>query len=274
MKAILPMAGFGTRLRPLTLSQPKYLLGVADKPLLQYAIDELISAGVSDFVFVISPNQGKVRHYIEAAGLKRARFALQGRMLGNAHAILKAAKFVSSSEPTVVSFGDDVLVEGADVMRRMIALSKATSSPVLLLDRVPKVLVSRYGIVAAKSFLAKGITQNKDTFEISNLVEKPDLKDAPSNLSIVGRYVLSPQVFKNIKELCSKKENMAKNGEFYLTDALLNYLNTGGKIYGIEFKGQRFDCGSKLGLFKAGAYFSLKHKELGKDFGVFLNTLR
>lgn len=263
MKAILPVAGLGTRLRPLTLRQPKYLIDIAEKPLLQYALDELCSAGVYDFIFVLSLGQEKIRHYINSLGLKRPRFVLQKKPIGNAHAILKGSRYVNRQESVVVSFGDDVLVDGDEVLGRMIQLSKETQSPVILLERVPRALVSHYGVVKVLPrslglYLARGI------YEISGLVEKPSPKRAPSNLAIVGRYVLTPLVLKEVSRVCAKRENMSANGEFYLTDALKKHLQNGGRIYGIEFTGRRFDCGSRLGLMKAQLNFSLAHPEFGR----------
>ncbi|MDP3956815.1 MAG: sugar phosphate nucleotidyltransferase [bacterium] len=273
MKAILPVAGMGTRLQPLTFHQPKYLVGVADKPMIQYAIDELLAAGISDFVFVVSPNQKKIQDYIQAIGLKNARFVVQPKTLGNAHAIFMGARRLTENQSVVVSFGDDVLVKGADVIRRMIQLSAETKSSVLLLERVPRALVSHYGVVAALPYRAKEGTFKKGVFQITGLVEKPKREAAPSNLTIVGRYVLTPEILAETRKLCLKKENISASGEFFLTDALQNYLKKGGKVYGLEFTGARFDCGSKLGLMKAQIKFALDHPEFGKKLRVYTKTI-
>jgi UTP--glucose-1-phosphate uridylyltransferase len=275
MKAILPVAGWGTRLQPLTWSVPKYLLGVADKPLIQYAIDELAAAGVRDLVFVTSPHQEKVREYVtKYGGARSITFATQKVMRGNADAILKGQPLVRREKFIYVSFGDDVLVEGGRTVRAMVALSKKMKAPVLLLERVPKALVSRYGIVGVTPTKGSAGSRQRGIFEVQTLVEKPKLEDAPSNLSIIGRYVLTPELFKEIKKLCSDKANATIGGEFYLTDALLAYMKKGGRVFGVEFKGTRFDCGSKLGLMKANAYFGAHHEEFGKEMREYLKTLR
>src|SRR3989344_3520072 len=172
MKAILPVAGLGTRLQPLTFHQPKYLVGIADKPMIQYAIDELLSAGIFEFVFVVSPNQKKIQDYIHAIGLKNTSFVVQPKTLGNAHAIFMGMRRIKQNQSVAVSFGDDVLVKGAGVMRRMIQLSARTNSPVLLFERVPKALVSRYGVVAASPYRGTDGSNKKGVFEITGLVEK------------------------------------------------------------------------------------------------------
>lgn len=273
MKAILPVAGMGTRLQPLTFHQPKYLVGVADKPMIQYAIDELQAAGISDFIFVVSPNQKKIRDYINAIGLKNASFVVQPKTLGNAHAILMGARQIRWRSSIAVSFGDDVLVKGAGMMRRMVQLSKETHSPVLLLERVPKELVSRYGVVAASPYRARSGSLNRGAFEITGLVEKPEPQAAPSNLTVVGRYVFIPEMIEEMRQLCANKKNRSASGEFYVTDALQNYLKKGGRVYGLEFTGARFDCGSKLGLMKAQVKFALDHPEFGKKMRAYMKTI-
>jgi len=282
---------------PLTIHQPKAMVGIVDKPMVYYSIEEIVRAGVNDLIFVISPSQTQLKRYIEsidfdifAAPARNARaslaggpasqgkrprvrvhFVIQKEAIGNADAIYKT-KSLLGGDSAYVLFCDDVLEDGSRVMKDAIAVSEKYAAPVVVLDRVPKKLVSRYGIVEAKKLPDSLENGGGRLFEIIDIVEKPSVKEAPSDLSVVGRYILTPAVFDSIRSLYLR-ESMSGRGEIELTDALKLHLDNGGKMYGIEHNGARFDCGSRLGLMKAQAYFSLKHPEFGKEVRAYLKGI-
>ena len=270
MKAIIPIAGAGTRLLPLTFHQPKFFVGVADKPMIQYAVDELVRSGVREFVFVLSPTQTVIKKYIKSLNLGMpVSYVFQPKAMGNAEAVMRGLKKVGK-EAVVLLFQDDVLVSGDLIMRKAIRVSKKFNAPVILVERVNPNLVSRYGIVKpGVSVRAIGTGVLESVFEIKDLVEKPKIGEAPSNLAIFGRYILTPDLFPYIVSECRKKLARGQK-EYQITDAFRNYIANGGRILGIEFNGTRFDCGSKTGLMKAHAYFSLLHPDFGQDIRSFV----
>jgi len=270
---------------PLTVHQPKAMVGIVDKPMVYYSIEEIVRAGVNDLIFVISPSQTQLKRYIESIDFDiftapasqgkrprvRVHFVIQKEAIGNADAIYKT-KSLLGGDSAYVLFCDDVLEDGSRVMKDAIAVSEKYAAPVVVLDRVPKKLVSRYGIVRAKKLPDSLKNGGGRLFEIMDIVEKPSVKEAPSDLSVVGRYILTPAVFDSIRSLYLR-ESMSGRGEIELTDALKLHLDNGGKMYGIEHNGARFDCGSRLGLMKAQAYFSLKHPEFGKEIRAYLKEI-
>lgn len=272
MKAILPVAGLGTRLMPLTVHQPKALVGIADKPMVYYALEEARVLGADEVIFVISPHQLQLKQYLKSLSMnRRVHFAVQEEQLGNADAIFKAKPFLRN-EPASVFFCDDILVPGIPIMREAINLSRKTASPALILEPVPKFLVSQYGVVKIKKSIKGRFAGCSAAYEIQDIIEKPLATEAPSNLGVIGRYVLTPEIFKAIQKLYPANHRKL-DSEIGITDALRLHLQSGGKVYGLVFDGHRFDCGSKIGLLKAHAYFSVNHKEFGKELRGYIKTL-
>ena len=187
--------------------------------------------------------------------------------MGNGDAILAAEKLLND-EPFIVAFSDALMRHKENeqpLMMTLVRLFAEFQAPLLVLETVPKKHLSRYGVVKVKKIKAQ-----RNLYQILDIIEKPSPKEAPSNLAVVGRYILTPQIIACIKKLYPPKAGT----EVLLAEALRLYLRDGGKLYGLQFKGHRFDCGSKLGLLQAQAYFGLHHKELGKEFRKYLKKLK
>ncbi len=270
--AVLPVAGLGTRIMPLTLHQPKAMIGIVDRPIIHYIIDEIIAAGIKHIILVTSPNQPEFKKYInhlekDPAWRKlniKFDFAIQDNLWGNGDAVYAARHFIKDDEPFLVCFGDDLMDDSYPPLKTMTALFAKTGAPIVALEKVPKKIVFQYGIVKiAKS----GI--DKDLYLIGDVVEKPKPDEAPSDLAIIGRYILTPAILKDIEGLFPHKDK-----EIALADALKKYALAGNKIYGWQFKGKRFDAGSKIGLLKAQVYFGLRHNQLGPEFKEYLGEIQ
>lgn len=277
-KAVLPVAGLGTRVMPLTLHQPKAMIGIVDRPMIHYVIDEILAAGIKHIIIVSNPRQTEFKKYFDY--LKndpewrklnvRFSFAVQKKPRGNGDAVLAASRFLRN-EPFLICFSDDLLVNlmpdnQTPPLKTFLEIFEKTQSPILILEPVAKKIVSRYGVVAAnKSSLYKNL------YRINDVVEKPPAKKAPSNLTIIGRYVINSKILSIVKEL---SKITPSNKEIYLSDALKIYLKNGGSVFGWRFPGKRFDCGSKIGLIKAQAYFAFHHPQLKKEFRKYLKTLK
>ncbi len=284
-KAVLPVAGFGTRFLPATKAQPKEMLPIVDKPVIQYLAEEAVNSGIEEIIFVtgrgkraIEDNfdhsfeleynlveKGKHNLLKEIADIsKMARFAYvrQPQPLGDGHAILCARNLVNSSikQPFAVLFGDDVVDYKIPCLKQLINVFEKYNDPVIALERIPKKDVVHYGVVS-------GIEVEKGVYQLNDIIEKPSLKDAPSNLIIVGKYILTSDIFDYLESLENKD-----NKEIRLADALKLMLKN-RPVYGVEFKGKRYDCGNKLGFLKAQIEFGLKHNEIGKDFKKYLKQV-
>lgn len=265
--AILPVAGLGSRIMPLTLHQPKAMIGIVDRPMIHYVVDEVIAAGINKIIIVAGPSQKEFKKYFEHfknnREWKRAgvhfSFIIQKTPRGNADAVYLARNLIGK-KPFLVCFADDLLVDDRPPMKRLVEIFKKTSAPAIVLETVPKKQVYRYGVVAAEQSKS-----DKDLYLIKDIVEKPPVKLAPSNLTIVGRYALNYGVLQEIKKLYPYKGK-----EIGLADALKNYSLKGSALYGWRFHGKRFDAGSKIGILKAQAYFGIKHKEFGRELREYL----
>lgn len=264
-KVILPVAGSGKRLFPLTLHVPKPMIGVLDRPMVHYTLEEAGKAGIREAIFVTGKNRRMVEEYLPHADLPLSYlFTEQENAIGNADAIYQAQKFLEH-EPVAIAFSDDLLVYKIPPLKVLISFFNKVREPILLLERVPLKDVSKYGVVrATPSKRYPGLV------EISDIVEKPSPRKAPSNLTIIGRYIITPRVFDLIKTLYPPKAGV----EIGLTDALTLYIKEGGKVYGWLFPGLRFDCGSKLGLARAQIYFGLNHPEYRKEIKKYLRSLK
>ena len=283
-KVIIPVAGFGTRFLPATKAQPKEMLPIVDKPVIQYLVEEAVASGITEVIFVTGrgkraiedhfDNAGVLEYYLERrgkhelartvrdiAGLARFAFVRQKEPHGVGDALLQAFHLIGN-EPVAVLFGDDVVYSKTPCLKQLMNVFEKYRNPIIALERVPKKLVSRYGVIDGKKVAHK-------TYSISKIVEKPSVADAPSNLSVVGKYILTPSVFEALKRIKPQK-----NQELYLTDALQSVITRGEGVHGFEFSGVRYDCGDKLGLLKAVVDYGLRHPELGSGLRKHLRTVK
>ncbi|MBI2013502.1 MAG: UTP--glucose-1-phosphate uridylyltransferase GalU [Candidatus Colwellbacteria bacterium] len=281
-KVIIPVAGLGTRFLPATKAQPKEMLPIIDKPIIQYLVEEAVASGVEDVIFITGRTKRAIEDHFDfsteleshlskngkkemfdevrnIAKLARFSFVRQSAPLGDGHAILSAEHLVHGDEPVGVLFGDDIVDSVVPCLAQLGEVFKKHGGIVIALETVPRSEVHRYGVVDAKKI-------SGNVYEIKDIVEKPNPKDAPSNLVIAGKYIITPHVFHELKKLDNSKD------EIRLAYALKNII---GKmpVYGLKFEGKRYDCGSKLGLLKATVDFGLKHKTVGKDFRKYLKKV-
>ena len=280
-KAIIPVAGFGTRFLPATKVQPKEMLSVVDKPVIQYIVEEAVASGIKDIIFITSQNKRAVEdhfdknfeleHILERKAKKKLLkqtqkistlanffYVRQQEPLGDGHAILQAEELVNKGESVAILFGDDIIYNPKNpCLKQLMAIHKKYKKPVLALEQVTQDQVFRYGVI-------KGCEKAKNTYKISKIIEKPTPNRAPSNLTIVGRYIVTHDIFKALKAV-----RKSKDGEIRFSSALSYILKT-HEIYGYQFSGIRYDCGSKLGFLKATVDFGLKHKDLNSKFRMFL----
>ncbi len=276
-KAILPAAGLGTRFLPATKASPKEMLPIVDKPLIQYAVEEAMSCGINDFIIITGKHKRAIEDHFDTAYRLEEKLRMSGKdmvlqeldklnriniayirqrtPLGLGHAILCAGPFVKD-EPFVVILSDDVIEPECTLLKEMIDVYNEKGCPVIALEEVLQTEVHRYGIIDG--------VEEKGIFRINNLVEKPVSENAPSNLAIIGRYILTPDIF----EILQSQKPGAGN-EIQLTDALKELLKE-KPIYGIIVKGKRYDAGDKLGYLKATVDFALKNKELSDGFKQYL----
>lgn len=280
-KAIMPVAGFGTRFLPATKAQPKEMLPIVDKPIIQYLAEEAVDAGIEEIIFVTGRGKRAIEDHfdysfelehnlVEKNKLdllkeiyklpKMAKFAFvrQPMPLGDGDAILKARHLVD--EPCAVIFGDDIVYSKKPCIGQLMNVFEKYNDPVIALEKVPKEEVSKFGVVNAMKVSDR-------TFEIKDMIEKPSMEEAPSDLIIVGKYIITPEVFEELEKI-----KPGKDGEIRLIDALKSLLKRKA-VYGYEFEGKRYDCGSKLGFLKATVDFALKHKELNGKFREYLKSL-
>ena len=273
-KAVLPVAGFGTRFLPATRAVPKALLPILDTPPIHHAVREVSEAGIEHVTIVVSQRQEAIGHYfgrfaelestLERTGkaellelmlgipeMADISYVYQHEQRGLGHAVLSARPIVGD-EPFALLLPDDVILGGPSVTGRMIELHTERGASVIALREVPDEMVPSLGIVEAEHV-------DETTYEVRSLVEKPALEDAPSNLAIIGRYVLTPEIF----DALSVTESGA-GGEIQITDAMANLRET-QSIYGYEFPGVHFDVGTPLGLLKASVHTALQRKELSTD---------
>ena len=283
-KAVFPVAGMGTRFLPATKANPKEMLPVVDKPLIQYAAEEAVAAGIDTLIFVTGRNKRSIEDHFDTAYelereleernkekmLKVVReilppevkcvFIRQSEALGLGHAVL-CARPVVADEPFAVILADDLLTsESSPVLNQMVEVYDYHKCPVLGVQEVPMEDVHQYGVVDAK-------LSGDRTYDVAGMVEKPAKADAPSNLAVVGRYILPAQIF----DLLETQERGAGN-EIQLTDAIARLLSS-QRVLAYNLDGKRFDCGSKLGYLQAQVEFALAHEEVGEEFRQYLLEL-
>jgi UTP--glucose-1-phosphate uridylyltransferase len=283
-KAVFPAAGLGTRFLPATKAQPKEMLSLVDKPLIQYVIEEAVAAGLTKILIVTGRGKSSIEDHfdvsyeleqlLEARGktdlLEQVRaisnminvsYVRQGEALGLGHAVL-VAKDLVGDEPFAVMLGDDIVDAEVPCMKQMVEVFERVQSPVIALQQVPRSEISAYGVI--QGTLEPGSDR---VYRIHDLVEKPSTDEAPSDLAIIGRYILTPDVFDAL-------ENTArdKGGEIQLTNGIRD-LGAKRPIYGYRFEGRRHDAGNKLGFLKATVEFALKREDLGAPFRAYLKSL-
>ncbi len=247
-KLVLPVAGIGKRLLPLTRNTPKNLIPVCGRPLVEYVLEEGEAAGIEDVILIVNPaHRRDFERYLakNRSRFPRMRFHVREQATpgGNGHAIVQAHDLIGD-EPFAVRFCDDVIIAKRPVLSSLIELFRAYRSPILLLERVPKSLVSRFGVVGVKSVVRPRQTGVKGrVYQITKIVEKPLAKEAPSNLTIVGGYILTPAILRNLKSVADTLPVIADDA-LPLAVALQIELILHGKVLGWEFKGKRLDCGT------------------------------
>jgi UTP--glucose-1-phosphate uridylyltransferase len=281
-KAVFPVAGFGSRFLPVTKASPKEMLPIVDKPLIQYAVEEAAAAGITDMVFVTGRNKRAIEDHFDKAYeletelarkgkdalLEQVRSVLpegvrciyirQAEPLGLGHAVL-CARPVVGDEPFAVLLADDLMDSNPPAMARMAQVFEREGSSLLGVEEVPRDQTQSYGIVTIDRM-------NEDLARIQSIVEKPRPVDAPSNLAVIGRYVLTPRIFDLLAAL-----KPGAGGEIQLTDAIGGLL-VHERVLAVRLPGKRFDCGSKLGYLEATVAYGLRHPEIGEDFARYLKA--
>ncbi len=284
-KAVFPAAGLGTRFLPATKAQPKEMLPLVDKPLIQYAVEEAASAGLENLIIVTGRGKNAIEDHFDVSfelekildergkgdllklvrsvsEMVRIAYVRQKEASGLGHAILIARDLIGD-EPFAVLLGDDVIEAETPCIRQMIDVHKRYKVSVIAIMEVPKEDVSRYGIIKGHGLPGNG----GKLFEVEDMVEKPAVTKAPSNLAIIGRYILTPAIFEALGET-----GVGSGGEIQLTDGLRRLLRR-ERILAYRFDGRRYDAGEKLGFLQATVEFALKNEELGPAFRQYLKSL-
>lgn len=278
-KAIIPVAGFGTRFLPATKAQPKEMLPIVDKPVIQYLVEEAVASGIEEIIFITGRGKRAIEDHFDysfeleynlvekgknqllekvrqISNLANFAYVRQPKPLGDGHAVLCARKLVNN-EPVAVLFGDDLVDAKVPCLKQLIKVFEKYQAPVVALEKVPKNEVSKYGVVAARKLAER-------VFEISDVVEKPKASQAPSDLIIIGKYIITPEIFDELEKI-----KIQGNKEIRLADGLKKFLIK-NRIFGYQFQGRRFDCGDKLGFLKATVEYGIKHEEIGEEFKKYL----
>lgn len=283
-KAVFPVAGLGTRFLPATKSIPKEIMTLVDRPLIQYAIDEARAAGIKEFIFVTSRGKGALEDYFDhapelEASLRRSgkehllealrdtnmesgaiAYVRQHRALGLGHAVWCARRLIGN-EPFAVMLPDDVIAAEKPCLQQMIEAYEQTGGCMVAAMEVPMEKASSYGVLDVAEDMGSIVS-------VKGMVEKPKAEDAPSNLAVIGRYILTPKVLTNLNRM-----KQGAGGEIQLTDAIAEEIGGPGKVYGFRFRGQRYDCGSKAGFLQATVAFGLARDDLRVEFAAYLNDM-
>jgi UTP--glucose-1-phosphate uridylyltransferase len=286
-KAVFPAAGLGTRFLPATKAQPKEMLPLVDKPLIQYGVEEAMHSGITNIIIVTGRGKSSIEdhfdvsfeleHLLESKSkcdmLSMVRgisemidvsYVRQKEAMGLGHAVLRAKELVGN-EPFAVVLSDDIIAAETPCIRQLLDVYEYYGASVLALMEVPNDQISAYGVVDAEMVSDNG--RENRLYRIRNMIEKPKAADAPSNLAIIGRYILTPEIFASIEKI-----QPGSGGEIQLTDALKHMLRN-RPIYGLKFEGKRYDAGDKLGFLKATVEFALNRHDLGEPFREDLKTL-
>ncbi len=284
-KAVFPVGGMGTRFLPATKSIPKEMLPIIDKPLIQYAVEEAIEAGITTLIFITSASKHAISDHFDPKPLLREKFFKEGKQhlldklhtipneitrvfvpqgepLGLGHAVLQAKEIVGDEYFAVILADDFIKPNGNNATIQLINSAMIKNASVISVEHVEDERVSQYGIVDVAA------DSTSTTKEIKTIVEKPELVDAPSNLGVIGRYVLSPEVFDILENTQSDK-----GGEIQLTDALAQLLVQPNKLYAATLNGKRYDCGHKLGYVQATIDCALEDDQIGVNVADFIKNL-
>ncbi len=281
-KAVFPAAGLGTRFLPATKSQPKEMLPLVDKPLIQYGVEEAVAANIKNIIIITGRGKNAIEDHFDISfelekflethndieklqivksisSLVSFAYVRQKEALGLGHAIF-AAKDLIDDEPFAVILGDDIIVSEKPCIQQLIDIYNNKKTNIIAIKKVPKSEISKYGVI-------EGEEVDKNLFKVKSLIEKPSPKQAPSDYAIIGRYILTPNIFKAIL-----KVQPDSKGEIQLTDAI-NILIKEEPVYAYEFSGLRYDAGSKLGFLIATVEMALRRKDLGEEFKQYLMNL-
>ena len=281
-KAVIPAAGLGTRFLPATKAQPKEMLPIVDKPTIQYIIEEAVASGIEDIVIITGRSKRAIEDHFDKAyeleneleksgkteliqlvqgisNLANIYYVRQKEALGLGHAIHCAKSFIGN-EPFAVLLGDDVVDSQVPCLKQMIDIYDQYQTTVLGVQTVPEKDVSKYGIIACNHIEDR-------VYKVKDMVEKPSLEDAPSNIAILGRYIISPGIFE-----CLEQTKPGAGGEIQLTDAL-KMLATKEPVYAYDFVGRRYDVGNRMGFLEATVEFALKRDDLKEEFSKYLKKI-
>lgn len=283
-KAVFPVAGMGTRFLPATKSIPKEIMTLVDRPLIQYAIDEARAAGIKEFIFVTSRGKSALEDYFDHApelenSLRKSgkedlleilkdtnmdsgaiAYVRQNRPMGLGHAVWCARRLVGD-EPFAVLLPDDVIAADKPCLQQMIESYEQTGGNMVAAMEVAPDRISSYGVLDIDQDMGSVVS-------VKGMVEKPKLGDAPSNLAVIGRYILTPKVMQNLNRI-----KQGVGGEIQLTDAIAEECKTPGAVFGFRFRGQRYDCGSKAGFLQATVAFGLARPDLNVEFAAYLHDM-
>lgn len=283
-KAIFPVAGLGTRFLPATKSVPKEIMTLVDRPLIQYAIDEARAAGITEFIFVTSRGKGALEDYFDHAPQLEAELERKGKTdllnvlqdtnmdsgavayvrqhkaMGLGHAVWCARRLIGD-EPVAVLLPDDVIAADKPCLQQMVEAYEETGGNMVAAMEVPSEKTSSYGVLDVADDMGNMVS-------VKGMVEKPAPGTSPSNLAVIGRYILTPQVLNHLNDM---KEGAG--GEIQLTDAIAQEVTESNNVYGFRFRGQRFDCGSKAGFLQATVSFGLQRPELKDELEQYLIEL-
>jgi UTP--glucose-1-phosphate uridylyltransferase len=286
-KAVFPAAGLGTRFLPATKAQPKEMLPLVDKPIIQYGVEEALAAGCDQIIIITGRGKTAIEDHFDVSyelermleergktellGIVRqisdmihVAYVRQKEAMGLGHAVLMARELVGD-EPFAVLLADDVIDAEKPCLKQMMEIFEESQCSIIATQEVNGPAISSYGVLDAERVEGKF---NGRAFNVRNLVEKPKQEDAPSNLAIIGRYILTPAIFERLE-----RTPLGTGGELQLTDGLRGLLQTGERILGYTFEGKRHDTGDKLGFLKATVEFALKRKDLGPEFADYLKSL-
>ena len=286
-KAVFPAAGLGTRFLPATKAQPKEMLPLVDKPIIQYGVEEALAAGCDQIIIITGRGKTAIEDHFDVSyelekmleergktellsivrqisDMIHVAYVRQKEAMGLGHAVLMARELVGN-EPFAVLLADDVIDAERPCLQQMMDVFEESQCSIIATQEVNGPAISSYGVLDAKKIDGKF---GGRAFDVRSLVEKPKREEAPSNLAIIGRYILTPTIFETLE-----RTPLGAGGELQLTDGLRGLLSAGEKIYGYTFEGKRHDAGDKLGFLKATVEFALKRADLGPDFAEYLRSL-
>jgi UTP--glucose-1-phosphate uridylyltransferase len=287
-KAVFPAAGLGTRFLPATKAQPKEMLPLVDKPIIQYGVEEALASGCDQIIIITGRGKTAIEDHFDVSyelekmleergktellsivrqisDMIHVAYVRQKEAMGLGHAVLMARELVGN-EPFAVLLADDVIDAKKPCLRQMMDVFEESQCSIIATQEVNGPAISSYGVLDAQKIEGKF---DGRAFNVRSLVEKPKQEEAPSNLAIIGRYILTPTIFETLE-----RTPLGAGGELQLTDGLRGLLSRGENIYGYTFDGKRHDAGDKLGFLKATVEFALKRSDLGPDFAEYLRSLK